>query len=328
MGYFLTEAVGSAGVGNQKSRGELFSAGRRRNLPPSPSKRTETQGFRGVASSTRTPGMRYYGFRYYNPELGRWVNRDPIKDIAFDMVFGMNESVPLDYPSDLDLASGLDVPEGYDPPYVFVLNNPANLVDELGLAPCSGPRSTPISRRRCQTARIRRQCRRDPCGDARCVYFNSCAQIAACENSNGNIGRLSSLPDCPCCESEVPSSWTSDGDSVRYYFHGSAASCRRSPRSGPDDSRQQCCYDRSGSLITHGAQAGTPDLYGGLWAHRLNDVVAFVRCGWSYYNANIRPPNNANSCASNAGDSPASPPGDVLRRLIWRTWWPIIILSH
>ncbi|MDR0994062.1 MAG: hypothetical protein LBN38_05810 [Verrucomicrobiota bacterium] len=24
--------------------------------------------------------MNYYGYRFYNPELGRWINRDPIEE--------------------------------------------------------------------------------------------------------------------------------------------------------------------------------------------------------------------------------------------------------
>ncbi len=28
-------------------------------------------------------GLYYYGYRYYSPQLGRWVNRDPIRDLAF-----------------------------------------------------------------------------------------------------------------------------------------------------------------------------------------------------------------------------------------------------
>ncbi|MDR0993538.1 MAG: RHS repeat-associated core domain-containing protein, partial [Verrucomicrobiota bacterium] len=27
--------------------------------------------------------MNYYGYRFYNPELGRWINRDPLGDEAF-----------------------------------------------------------------------------------------------------------------------------------------------------------------------------------------------------------------------------------------------------
>ncbi len=92
MGYFLTEAVGSAGVGNQKSRGELFSGGRRPKPCLRADKRPARQGFRVVASATRTPGVRYYGYRYYNPELGRWVNRDPIEERGFTVAYDIGRS--------------------------------------------------------------------------------------------------------------------------------------------------------------------------------------------------------------------------------------------
>ncbi len=97
MGYFLTEAVGSAGVGNQKSRGELFSAARRPKPCLHASKRPARQGFRGVAPATRTTGMRYYGYRYYSPELGRWINRDPIEERGGANLYGFvgNNSVGL-----------------------------------------------------------------------------------------------------------------------------------------------------------------------------------------------------------------------------------------
>ena len=48
-------------------------------------------------------GMLFYGFRYYDPVTGRWLNRDPIEE------FG-----------------GLNL-------YAFVLNNGVNWVDVLGL---------------------------------------------------------------------------------------------------------------------------------------------------------------------------------------------------
>jgi RHS repeat-associated protein len=35
-------------------------------------KRTENQRFSGVA--------KYYGYRYYPPQTGRWINRDPIEE--------------------------------------------------------------------------------------------------------------------------------------------------------------------------------------------------------------------------------------------------------
>jgi RHS repeat-associated protein len=40
-------------------------------------------------------GVPYYGYRYYNPELGRWVNRDPIGELGGLNVYGFvgNESI-------------------------------------------------------------------------------------------------------------------------------------------------------------------------------------------------------------------------------------------
>jgi RHS repeat-associated protein len=49
------------------------------------------------------PGVRYYGYRYYSPELGRWLNRDPIEE-----------------------KGGISV-------YEFVRNNPSDILDFLGL---------------------------------------------------------------------------------------------------------------------------------------------------------------------------------------------------
>ena len=51
----------------------------------------------------------FYGFRYYVPQLGRWINRDPIQE------------------------------EGGANLYLFALNNGVNAVDKLGLCPISPP---------------------------------------------------------------------------------------------------------------------------------------------------------------------------------------------
>ncbi|MCF7855856.1 MAG: RHS repeat-associated core domain-containing protein, partial [Candidatus Pacebacteria bacterium] len=53
-------------------------------------------------------GLYYYGYRYYSPPLGRWVNRDPIWEWG-----------------------GLNL-------YVFVENHPSGWVDILGLVACCG----------------------------------------------------------------------------------------------------------------------------------------------------------------------------------------------
>ncbi len=40
-------------------------------------------------------GLVYYGYRFYNPELGRWVNRDPIEEMGGDNLYGFvkNDSI-------------------------------------------------------------------------------------------------------------------------------------------------------------------------------------------------------------------------------------------
>ena len=53
-------------------------------------------------------GMYYYGYRFYQPELGRWINRDPVGEI---------------------LGSNI---------YIIVVNNAINKIDILGLLPIYG----------------------------------------------------------------------------------------------------------------------------------------------------------------------------------------------
>ncbi len=88
MAFFISESVGAAGVGNQKSRGEVFCAARRPKPCLHADKRTARRAFRVVTPATCTTGMRYYGYRYYNPEIGRWVNRDPIGELGGLNLFG------------------------------------------------------------------------------------------------------------------------------------------------------------------------------------------------------------------------------------------------
>ncbi len=58
----------------------------------------------GYEQESAESGMPYYGYRYYNPELGRWVNRDPIGE-----------------------RGGLNL-------HIFTINTPINRKDPLGLS--------------------------------------------------------------------------------------------------------------------------------------------------------------------------------------------------
>ncbi|MCH8513557.1 MAG: RHS repeat-associated core domain-containing protein [Kiritimatiellae bacterium] len=74
-------------------------------------------------------GYLYYGFRYYDPETGRWPNRDPIEE------------------------------EGGENLYGFIYNNPVLEIDVYGLSSLSDCLDNCPSRRRGQ--RCRRNCRRE-----------------------------------------------------------------------------------------------------------------------------------------------------------------------
>src|SRR6266566_5032182 len=63
-------------------------------------------------------GMYYYGYRWYDPNLQRWLNRDPIHEFGFLALKGRKMGWHQD--AELDL-------------YAFVGNNPVNRIDPLGL---------------------------------------------------------------------------------------------------------------------------------------------------------------------------------------------------
>jgi len=41
-------------------------------------------------------GVRYYGYRFYSPQLGRWINRDPIAEVGGYNLFGFVGNDPVD----------------------------------------------------------------------------------------------------------------------------------------------------------------------------------------------------------------------------------------
>ena len=69
-------------------------------------------------------GMNYYGYRYYSPSLGRWINRDPLGD----------ESFFSSYTRKMPRVERLAYRQAaMAPPYVHTGNNSLNSYDYLGL---------------------------------------------------------------------------------------------------------------------------------------------------------------------------------------------------
>ncbi len=111
MGFYVTNGLGASVCEcpekthppskNRVVGSRRFPAARaRRSTPQTLEPHREKQ----PTTTTTASGVHYYGYRYYNPDLGRWVNRDPIKE-----------------------RGGLNV-------YGFVGNNPLNKQDPTGLS--------------------------------------------------------------------------------------------------------------------------------------------------------------------------------------------------
>ena len=153
MGFYATE---TAYPPSENRVGDFFASSPDRvgkNDDFAPCSRLEN---RPTPTATAS-GVAYYGFRYYSTELGRWVNRDPITEIGFQMTRRQMAkhrtrvmAVPTSPPS-LRLSLPKEVVQGLRPllsrspepspkrlneernVYGFVKNNPINKYDLLGL---------------------------------------------------------------------------------------------------------------------------------------------------------------------------------------------------
>ena len=68
-------------------------------------------------------GLYYYGYRYFSPELGRWINRDPIEEIGSQKIISAVKFIKIDaeyFDSSINL-------------YALNSNNNFNKIDLLGL---------------------------------------------------------------------------------------------------------------------------------------------------------------------------------------------------
>ncbi len=153
-----------------------------------------------------------------------------------------------------------------------------------------------------------------------CQLAKACRETV--EKSLKDMAWLKGLPDCPCSiATDERGLWINSDTGVRMGNpdgrvwdnpspshikgnHDGANLCMRSkPVAG--GAGQQCCYDASGSLITGGSAAGTPDKVSpgtNVLRHYLNDVKPFKECqraGMVDEYLKAWPPNNGNNCTSN-----------------------------
>ncbi len=74
--------------------------------------------------------MYYYGYRWYAPNLQRWLNRDPIGEPGFELLRGGKAN-----PWEGILSSGIPAEVSQGPNlYAYVRNNSLNKIDPLGLS--------------------------------------------------------------------------------------------------------------------------------------------------------------------------------------------------
>jgi RHS repeat-associated protein len=68
-------------------------------------------------NGSNTEGLYSYGYRFYDPQTQRWLNRDPIGEPGFETRRGKRSSVVLGEPNR----------------YEFIHNDPLNRIDPVGL---------------------------------------------------------------------------------------------------------------------------------------------------------------------------------------------------
>ncbi|MCW5552481.1 MAG: RHS repeat-associated core domain-containing protein [Verrucomicrobiae bacterium] len=79
-------------------------------------------------------GLYYYGFRYYEPNLQRWINQDPLGDTgSLPLMLAPSTSVAESGPDEASFEAWIAVNQNL---YGAIRNNPVNLLDLFGLEVC------------------------------------------------------------------------------------------------------------------------------------------------------------------------------------------------
>ena len=65
-------------------------------------------------------GLYYYGFRFYSPTLGRWINRDPIREVGGVNLYQMTGNNPINF---VDLRGLAERPKSWGPDKIAIVFN-------------------------------------------------------------------------------------------------------------------------------------------------------------------------------------------------------------
>jgi RHS repeat-associated protein len=190
----------------------------------------------------------YYNYRHYEPQTGRWLQRDTLGEMGGINLFGYmyNDFTFFDFlgrcPFENGIASCSEIP---------CLRNCAKIY----------------------YPRLRLVC------EYKCNAFKR--KFDEWFANNNDMDWIADLPDCPCSIGSAKKSgdsiddprWNSLTDSL-YGYHVGATLCMRSkPVSGHAN---QCCYDKCGKLITHGSGSGSADYapgeFGTFRKHKKSDM--------------------------------------------------------
>ena len=131
-------------------------------------------------------GLYYYGYRFYDPSLQRWINRDPIMEQGFEAV---RHALPIQFSRLLQRGERLEGPNLYE----FLGNSPENRYDALGLA--MGPPVPPRGVPKCFNG--------TPCSLSACQRF--CTDMW----KSTLLGCLLGGPFAPGCEITGTIAWAS-----------------------------------------------------------------------------------------------------------------------
>ena len=140
MGYYAAATFPEKPAPLPKNRVGGFSASARTcagQISPQP---LESQQGKQPAPTETVSGVRYYGHRFYHPELGRWMSRDPIEEEGGVNLSGFVGNSPVDRSDMLGLSDCM-ITEHADTPAENMRPNAAGqtlpwINIDYGLSPC------------------------------------------------------------------------------------------------------------------------------------------------------------------------------------------------